>query len=68
MGIDEKAGRQREAGEIWTWGVVSKIVFIGRIMIPKDELDKVISIAEKYSIRELYLIGSALYKKPKRGQ
>ncbi len=33
-------------------------------MIPKDEFDKVISIAEKYSIRELYLIGSALYKKP----
>lgn len=34
-------------------------------MIPSDELDKVIGIAKKYSIGELYLIGSALYKKPK---
>lgn len=33
-------------------------------MIPKDELDKAIGIARKYHIGELYLIGSALYKKP----
>lgn len=33
-------------------------------MIPKDELDKAVEIARKYEVGELYLIGSALYKKP----
>lgn len=33
-------------------------------MIPKDDLNKVIEIAKKYDVKELYLIGSALYKEP----
>ena len=35
-------------------------------MIPKDELDKAIKIAQKYSIGKMYLIGSSLYKEPSR--
>ena len=33
-------------------------------MIPKKELEKVITIAKKYGIGKMYLIGSALYKEP----
>lgn len=33
-------------------------------MIPKKDINKVVEIAKKYSIGELYLIGSALHKKP----
>lgn len=33
-------------------------------MIPQDELDKAIEIAEKYNIGKMYLIGSSLYKEP----
>lgn len=33
-------------------------------MIPKEELDKAVEIAKKYQVGKLYLIGSALYKKP----
>ncbi len=33
-------------------------------MMPKDELDMAVSIAKKYRIGELYLIGSVLYKSP----
>ena len=31
-------------------------------MIPEDELEKAISIARKYDVEKLYLIGSALYE------
>ena len=32
-------------------------------MMPKEELDKAVAIARKYGVGELYLIGSAVYKK-----
>lgn len=32
-------------------------------MLPKDELDRVVQIAKKYKVGELYLVGSAAYKK-----
>ena len=31
-------------------------------MIPKNELDKAISVARKYRVGKLYLIGSSLFK------
>ncbi len=33
-------------------------------MIPEGELNKAIELAKKYNIGRLFLVGSALYKKP----
>lgn len=37
-------------------------------MMPKEEIDKAIAIARKYGVGELYLIGSAVYKRPDEAQ